>query len=553
MDLSDGEEDGILWIRSIRLINFEKQPMNRAEITLAVPYDKAFRMSIRKKVNEFFHEKEIMPPVSYEALAEYASELSLVHQWHEQYRAFVMVCSGNAIWRTVVGSVPFNRRIFLLPQCLKHSSNCQAIEDELGLLCRECGNCSISGLLREAENLGYVALVTEGTTITTRLIESGKVDAVIGVGCMDVLQKMFESVSKYSIPSIGIPLITCGCKDTISDAEWIKEELYFQIESTTTRLLNLNHLRNKTSAIFGEEQLNRMLGQAKTQSEKIVQASLLSGGQRLRPLLTVLAYEAFSNQPETLVMNQLALSVECFHKASLIHDDIEDNDETRYGKETIHAQYGIPVAINTGDFLIGEGYRLIAETDLPPNVIIRCLKIISTGHSTLAIGQGTELLNGIHLHIPNLEEIINIFKNKTAAAFKVSLLLGAAAAEADEASLKKLECFSNNIGIAYQIKDDLQDYKDHQGNIDLKKPSILLSLLIEMITEEEEASLKEAFINNHQETITTLFSNYLVHQETEELLKVYIDKSKKSLEDFQNIGLKLALHEILGKIFKDYL
>ena len=111
MDLSDGEEDGILWIRSIRLINFEKQPMNRAEITLTVPYDKTFRMSIREKVNEFFHEKEIMPPVTYEELAEYASELIILHQWHEQYRAFVMVCSGNAIWRTVVGSVPFNRRI----------------------------------------------------------------------------------------------------------------------------------------------------------------------------------------------------------------------------------------------------------------------------------------------------------------------------------------------------------------------------------------------------------------------------------------------------------
>lgn len=553
MDLSDGQEDGILWIRSIRLINIEKTPMNRAEITLTVPYDKTFRMSIREKVNDFFREKEIMPPVTYDELEEYASELIVLNQWHEQYRAFVMVCSGNAIWRSVVGSVPFNRRIFLLPQCLKHSSNCQAIEDELGLLCRECGNCSISGLLREAENLGYVALVTEGTTITTRLIESGKVDAVIGVGCMDVLQKMFESVSKYSIPSIGIPLITCGCKDTISDVEWIKEELYFQIEDSDTRLLNLNHLRNKTSAIFGEEQLNRMLGQAKTQSEKIVQASLLSGGQRLRPLLTVLAYEAFSNQPESLIMNRLALSVECFHKASLIHDDIEDDDEIRYGKETIHAQYGVPVAINTGDFLIGEGYRLIAETELPPDIILNCIKIISAGNCTLAVGQGTELLNGINLYIPKVEEIINIFKNKTAAAFKVSLLLGAAAAGADETSMKKLECFSNNIGIAYQIKDDLEDYKDHQGNIDLKKPSILLSLLLERITETEKETLKQALILNQQEIITTLFSNHIVHQETEDLLKVYIEKTKKSLEDFQNLGLKLALHEIIGKIFKEYI
>ena len=137
-----------------------------------------------------------MPPVSHDRLFHFASLLIETEKWEERYRAFIMVCCGNAIWRSVVGAIPFSRRIFLLPQCLRNVAYCTAEQDELGLLCNECGNCSISGFLREAENLGYVALVTEGTTITTRLIESGKVDAVIGVGCMEVLQKMFASVSK---------------------------------------------------------------------------------------------------------------------------------------------------------------------------------------------------------------------------------------------------------------------------------------------------------------------------------------------------------------------
>src|SRR5665648_1004063 len=114
----------------------------------------------------------------------------------------------------------------------------------------------------------------------------------------------------------------------------------------------------------------------------------------------------------------LALSVECFHKASLIHDDIEDNDDVRYGKETIHARYGIPVAINTGDYLIGEGYRLISESTLPPAMIREGIKIVSRGHRSLTIGQGSELISIHSKEILSLNEMLDLFDNKTAAAFK---------------------------------------------------------------------------------------------------------------------------------------
>jgi len=215
----------------------------QSKFELDVPAEKTKRARIRVTIESYFLENKVMPPVSYDALIGFASLLIKTEKWEERYRAFIMVCCGNAIWRPVVGATPYNRRIFLLPQCLRNVTHCKAQQDELGLLCSECGSCSISGFLREAENLGYVALVTEGTTITTRLIESGKVDAVIGVGCMEVLQKMFASVSKYSIPSIGIPLITCGCVDTTADSDWIKQEIYNYAEDQSIRLLNLNYLR----------------------------------------------------------------------------------------------------------------------------------------------------------------------------------------------------------------------------------------------------------------------------------------------------------------------
>ena len=530
-----------------------KSKIFQSLFVLDVPAETARRRLIRARVESYFLENPVMPPISYDSLRNYANALIEAENWEERFCAFVMVCCGNAIWRPIVGAIPYNRRIFLLPQCLRNVSLCQAQQDELGLLCSECGNCSISGFLREAENLGYVALVTEGTTITTRLIESGKVDAVIGVGCMEVLQKMFDSVSKYAIPGIGIPLVTCGCVSTKPDAEWIKQEIYNFREDPSIRLLNLNYLRNKSSSIFGEEQLIRILGNAKNKTELIAFESLLSGGQRLRPFLAVLAYEAFVHEPDPAVLNMLALSVECFHKASLIHDDIEDNDDFRYGKETIHARYGVPIAINVGDYLLGEGYRLISESTLPVELIREGIKIVSRGHRSLTIGQGAELMSIRSMQILPLEEMLELFDNKTSAAFRVSLLLGAAVGGATPEVLEVLGKFSHYIGIGYQIKDDLNDYQGDKGDIAVRKFSILLSVLENHLNPQEKIVLLSAFKSDYYEAIYEMVEKFQIIKITRELLFNTIQEAKNCLETLPNIGLKLALHEILGKVFKDYI
>ena len=540
------------WVLTDKINNMQSK-IFKSLYALDVPDEKSKRTQIRRSIESYFIENKVIPPVSYDGLFRFASLLIETEKWEERYRAFIMVCCGNAIWRPVVGAIPYNRRVFLLPQCLRNVTYCTAQQDELGLLCSECGHCSISGFLREAENLGYVALVTEGTTITTRLIESGKVDAVIGVGCMEVLQKMFASVSKYSIPGIGIPLINCGCVGTLADADWIKQEIYNYREDPSIRLLNLNYLRNKSSSIFGEEQLTRILGAAKNKTETIAFESLLSGGQRLRPFLAVLAYEAFVNEPDPCVLNMLALSVECFHKASLIHDDIEDNDDMRYGKETIHARYGIPVAINVGDYLIGEGYRLISESTLPSKTIKEAIKIVSQGHRSLTIGQGAELISIRSKVILPLKEMLELFDNKTSAAFKVSLLLGSAVGGASNEMIEVLDRFSHFIGISYQIKDDLSDYHGNKGDIAVRKFSILLSVLEEQLPDSEKNLLLYAYKTDTYEVIYELIARYEILKVTKELLISTINEAKNCLESISNLGLKLALHEILGKIFKDYI
>ena len=521
--------------------------MNIAVLDLIVPEVKETRAEIRRKAEAFFQKNPIIPPISYEGLFEFAGKLVEKYGWSEKYLAFTMVCCGNSVWRNIVGTIPFNRRVLLLPQCLKNSTLCKAEFDELGLLCRECGECNISFFLQEAEKLGYEVLVTDGTTVTAQLIETGKIDAVIGVGCMEVLQKLFVTVNKYAIPSIGIPLLTCGCKDTLADLEWIKEEIFNIQEKKEFSLLDFNQIRAKTDSIFNEQQLCDTLGYNGDKTERIALKSLLLGGHRFRPFLALLGYEAFCKKPIESIANRMAVSVECFHKASLIHDDIEDNDNIRYGVETVHAEYGTPIAINIGDLLIGEGYRLIAESDLAPELIRDGLKIIARGHKALSIGQGAELVATSNGEILSLNAILKVFENKTAAAFKVSLLLGATLGGADKKSLEALDRFSLNIGIAYQIKDDLSDYQGQNGDIALRKFSILLSLLKEKISEDPTFNWVD--INSIMELIKT--NN--IQTETENLLKQYINEAKKSLDNLDNLGLKLGLYEIVGKIFKDYL
>ncbi len=179
-------------------------------------------------------------------------------------------------------------------------------------------------------------------------------------------------------------------------------------------------------------------------------------------------------------MKRLAIAVECFHKASLVHDDIEDDDDERYGEPTLHADHGVPVALNCGDLLVGEGYRLIAESDARPDTLVAMMRIASRGHRTLCLGQGAELC-WIRAPRPMTPfEVLHVFRQKTAPAFEVALQIGAALAGADEDLLSVLGTYSDALGVAYQIRDDLEDVAARE-----LRPSLPLAIAYERAKGED--------------------------------------------------------------------
>ena len=120
------------------------------------------------------------------------------------------------------------------------------------------------------------------------------------------------------------------------------------------------------------------------------------------------------------------MSIETFHKASLVHDDIEDGDQFRYGDETMHRKYGIATAINVGDYLIGLGYRLVSgdRKTLGAETAADILDCLADSHQRLSEGQGAELMwrDNISKTLKPLDAL-KIYALKTAPAFEAAFYL----------------------------------------------------------------------------------------------------------------------------------
>jgi geranylgeranyl pyrophosphate synthase len=276
---------------------------------------------------------------------------------------------------------------------------------------------------------------------------------------------------------------------------------------------------------------------------------MLTGGQRIRPLLTALAYSAYAPEVSEDLLLHLSVVVECFHKASLIHDDIEDNDDFRYDTETIHKQNGIPVAINTGDFLLGKGYELLGQLSLDASSMAACYRLVAAGHVALSLGQGADLLASLHKTILPLHQQLEIFERKTGSAIRVALLLGAVAANASVSDLEILKTFSGYFGMAYQIKDDLDEFHEASEHTQPSDFPLLLSLLDETLDKSSTANLQLFYAENDRIRISELIQKNEIDQKAEQLLHEYTDKAYRELDRLGNLKMKLSLYTVLGKIF----
>lgn len=507
---------------------------------LIVPQESDLRNKLRNETRLLCAEANLLPPASFGQMEQLAVELLQKLKIPDEYIDFTIVLLGNESWRKTVEATPFNRRLLLLPQCLKDNANCKGVFDELGLICAACKACPIDDILSEAEKLGYTTLVAEGTTVAIGLVEEGSIDAVIGVSCMPVLQRSFKPVSNAAVPVIGLPLLFDGCQNTKIDLQWLYDEVRMYTPNKYLMPISTSGVKNNINAFFENGRLDKYFND-KDNTEKLAKEYIQVGGQRIRPLIAALSYMAYSNSEDDTILNPLTLIVECFHKASLIHDDIEDDADFRYNQPTAHKKYGIAQAINTGDYLIGKGYSVFAELPINRKIMAKGLKRISESHLKLTRGQGADILFNEKQKKYGVKETLQIFKYKTGEAIKVALLLGAIIGGADDHELKILNDFSDLFGISYQIRDDLNEFRAEEKNEKITDFPFLIALLNDTKYEYNSGELKE-FRKKILESG--------LDKKADEILSNYVQLCYNKLDKLSNTKLRLALYGVLGKIFK---
>ncbi|MFV2070594.1 MAG: polyprenyl synthetase family protein, partial [Pirellulales bacterium] len=188
-----------------------------------------------------------------------------------------------------------------------------------------------------------------------------------------------------------------------------------------------------------------------------IRYSLLGPGKRLRPRMVLLAAEACGGSVETAL--PVACAVEMVHAYSLIHDDLPamDDDELRRGRPTCHRAFGEALAILAGDALLALAMEVVARDIRPGATAARCCAELAhaAGATALVGGQAADLAGCSEQD--GVEQLEAIHRRKTGAMFRVSLRLGGLVAGADEQHLEALDTYGTNVGLAFQITDDLLD------------------------------------------------------------------------------------------------
>jgi len=523
-----------------------------------IPPTRAERERVRLLCRAFVDAVKPVPPLSFEELRRHSDSFLGRHGIDAKFRDFVAVVLNSEVWRDQLATVPYERRLLLLPKCLRVEDKCPAPFDDFGLLCKQCGLCSIQDLQSEAERLGYAVLCAEGSALVMAIIQTGKIDAIVGVSCLSVLEKAFPYMESAAIPGVAIPLLQDDCKDTSIDMDWVWDVIHLTSDDRTFRL-DLDALRHEVDAWFTPAALAEVLGPAPTQTEQIARDWLAKGGKRWRPFLAVCAYKALLDDPDAPLpdsLRRIAIAVECFHKASLVHDDIEDNDATRYGEKTLHEQFGTAVALNVGDLLLGDGYRMIAESDADPAIIGQMTRVAAAGHRTLCLGQGAELCWAREPAPLSSLQVLDIFRKKTAPAFEVALRLGAALAQNDSEDLDVADVltkYSEAIGIAYQIRDDLEDLAEGHAPNDLTalRPSLPLALAHERAKGADKAATEAAWRRESGagERVASIIAASGAADRCRSLLDSYKEEAVRSLATLENASLKGLLRRVVSKVF----
>lgn len=270
---------------------------------------------------------------------------------------------------------------------------------------------------------------------------------------------------------------------------------------------------------------------------------IIHGGKRLRPHMVITSCKLLGGK--TINALPAASAVEMVHNFTLVHDDIMDNDEMRHGVPTVHKKFNIPIAILAGDVLFSKAYQIITESKLPTKSVAQLISRLAKACVDVCEGQLLDVNMAENKKIPSFEEYIKMIGKKTAALFDVSCAMGAICANNKDRDVSNLSAFGRNLGIAFQITDDLigvmgdsRVTKKPVGN-DLRegKKSLPILMAIKMARGKNKKIILKAFGNSKitkkdlNEAVEVIRSLGIEDNVRKQALK-YAKKAEKALETY---------------------
>jgi geranylgeranyl diphosphate synthase type II len=263
------------------------------------------------------------------------------------------------------------------------------------------------------------------------------------------------------------------------------------------------------------------------------------GGKRMRPALLLMACELFGGDVTKAISP--ALAIEVFHNFTLMHDDIMDNAPLRRGKTTVHEKWNQNVGILSGDVMLIEGYKLMMQVD---NIILRQVLDIFN-ETAVGVCEGQQIdMEFEQQNDVRIDEYINMIRLKTAVVLGGALRIGALIGGAPAKDAALLSTFGEQLGIAFQLQDDILDvYGDPEkfgklvgGDIISNKKTYLLIKALELAKGEDAIELSNLinatqFDNTEKvAAVTRIYNSLQIRQYAEEAMQTYADNAFEALE-----------------------
>ena len=262
------------------------------------------------------------------------------------------------------------------------------------------------------------------------------------------------------------------------------------------------------------------------------------GGKRMRPILLLMAHQLFDENIEKAISP--ALGIEIFHNFTLLHDDIMDNAPIRRGKQTVHEKWNQNVAILSGDTMLVQAYQLLSDVD--KSIVKEMIAVFSKAATQVGEGQQWDMDFEIQKDV-TLQEYLKMIEYKTAVLLAASLQIGGITANASKENQNNLYHFGLNMGIAFQLKDDLLDAfgnpdefgKQIGGDIIANKKTFLYLKALQLANDKQKESLVNYFKTQKQTKqkvmgVKTIFTDLDIPKHTVDMMKAYYTKAMRHLD-----------------------